>query len=72
MNTIGIWKRRVDANSDAFIYGIGNYLRTYNTLEDAEKAMSLLVAETNKYASGNVDRAYLRLRNARHPLFINK
>ena len=69
---IGIWRRRVAADSDAFIYGIGDFTRTYDTLEDAKAAMDALVAETNKYPSRDPHRAYRRLMDAKHPLFVAK
>ena len=67
---IGIWRRRVAVDSDAFIYGIGDFMRTYDSLEDAKAAMDALVVETNKYPSRDPWRAYERLMVAKHPLFV--
>lgn len=69
---IGIWRRRVAADSEDFIYGIGDFRRHYHTIEDATEAMTALIEETVKYPQHDATRAYLRLQKAGHRLFQNK
>lgn len=69
MARIGIWRRRKSPDSDEFVYGVGDYDRTYETEDEARDALDALVKEVERFPSPNPDRAYKRLREAGHPLF---
>jgi hypothetical protein len=70
MTTIGIWKRRDANNNYEWFYGIGDFIRTYATEDEVRAAFAVLVEETNKYPSRDPHRAYRRLQDAKHPLFV--
>jgi hypothetical protein len=69
MGSIGIWKRRLSADSDDFEFGIGDFPQRYKSEKEARDAMDALVSETNRFPSADPSRAHKRLVEAGHPLF---
>lgn len=68
MGQVGIWRRRVSATSDDFVYGISGFQREYVSLDAAQQAFDKLVQESQN-GTRDINKAYHRLVKAGEPLF---